>query len=357
MALWVGSAPTATAQSKKSSLPTVKVPKKKKKVKRVKQNRKDKKVRDKSSTPRTKKSGFGGGQSYQSPRSKSTDWNNRDRYRRPRSKSISRKARDNYKQPRSKKNSGKVDDLYRRPPTLSPSGTVRDRYNPPRTRSHSEKVRDGYKLPETISPSGKVRATRGLEQPPIEEGQEKAHLPFIDRIFTNNRFLKKKEKALEKSSAQTTNYQGRQKSKTLNAKTRHYEKTDREQAKVVNGYRTYTRWQKKKIEKNYSRYVHQNGGYLRVPTPKAKSRYFEKLAHKVHEYNGTIKRRKPGKDMHPSVDYLTAKQKNTYEKKEKYRKRRLWLSHIFKSKDQPKHLKEKTRKPRYDKKEAEIWYY
>ncbi|MGB3585338.1 MAG: hypothetical protein WBA23_02305, partial [Tunicatimonas sp.] len=59
----------------------------------------------------------------------------------------------------------------------------------------------------------------------------------------------------------------------------------------------------------------------------------------------------------PSVDYLMARKKSSYHKKENYRKRRIWLSQIFKSKDQPKHLKENTRKPRYDKKEAEIWNY
>lgn len=98
-------------------------------------------------------------------------------------------------------------------------------------------------------------------------------------------------------------------------------------------------------------------GKLKLPTLKARTRHFEKLSAKVHQYDGDIRYRKPGKDMHPSVFYLKSKTKNSYEQKEKYRRWRLVLMHIFDKQEHPKHLKEKKRKPRYDKDESEIWYY
>ena len=98
-------------------------------------------------------------------------------------------------------------------------------------------------------------------------------------------------------------------------------------------------------------------GTLKLPTLKARTRHFEKLSAKVHQYDGDIRYRKPGKDMHPSVYYLKSKNLNSYEQKEKYRRWRLVITHIFDKKDQPQHLKEKKRKPRYDKDESEIWYY
>ncbi|MEO0332144.1 MAG: hypothetical protein AAF223_10725, partial [Bacteroidota bacterium] len=210
--------------------------------------------------------------------------------------------------------------------------------------------------PKTISASGKVKVTNRREAPPLEEGQHAPWLPLGNRIFSNQRLLKKKEKALREASAQTAGYQGTHKRGIFYSKERQYKQADRRQMRVGE-YRAKSKFQQRKVEENYSKYVHQHRGFWRGTTAKAKSRYFEKLSRRVHQYNGDIKRPRRGKDMHPSVDYLTARQKNTHKKKEKYRRRRIWLSHIFKSKDQPKHLKENTRKPRYDKKEAEIWNY
>ena len=96
---------------------------------------------------------------------------------------------------------------------------------------------------------------------------------------------------------------------------------------------------------------------LKVPKPHTQTRNFEKLSAKVHQYEGDIRIRKPEKDMHPSVYYLKSKTKNSYKEKEKYRRWRLFITHIFDKSAQPKHTQEKPRKPRYDKDESEIWYY
>ncbi|WKN42888.1 hypothetical protein [Tunicatimonas pelagia] len=371
MVLGLGSASISQAQSGKSTLPTVKHRKKKKEVKVPKARRTSKRMKDKSRPNRTTKRKERARDTYQRPQTKSGSKPVFDRYQRPKTKNASGRVTDSYRRPKTKSSSGvvrdryqrpktasgfkKVRDNYQRPPSLSPSGVVKDRYRVPESISGSKKVKDQYERPVTISPSGKVKVTEGRDSPPLEEGQKAPWLPLGNRIFTNQRLLKKKEKALEKASAQTSSYQGKQKRGVF------YRKKQQRSSSEVSSYtgkqRRLPKYIQERVEKNYSKYVHQHRGYWRGPTAQAKSRYFKKLARKVHQYNGDIKRPRRGKDMHPSVDYLTARQKNSYQKKEKYRKRRIWLSQIFKSKDQPKHLKENTRKPRYDKKEAEIWNY
>jgi len=372
LVLGLGSASISLAQSGKSTLPTIKHRKKKKEVKVPKARRKSRQMKDKFKPSRTTKSKRRTRDTYQRPKTKTSSGRVNKTYRRPKTITPSGKATDSYRRPKTKTSSGvvrdryqrpktaskskKVRNNYQRPPSLSPSGVVKDRYRVPESASGFKKVKDQYKRPVTISPSGKVKVTEGRDSPSLEEGQSTPWLPLGNRIFTNQRLLKKKEKALEKSSAQTSNYQGKKKQGIFYSKERQYKRAERKQMEVGE-YRAPHKFQQKKVAENYSKYVHQHQGYWRAPTARAKSRYFKKLAREVHQYNGDIKRPRRGKDMHPSVDYLVARKRNSYHKKEKYRKRRLWLSNIFKSKDQPKHLKENTRKPRYDKKEAEIWNY
>ena len=66
---------------------------------------------------------------------------------------------------------------------------------------------------------------------------------------------------------------------------------------------------------------------------------------------------KPTKEkwMHPSVGYKVGRYKRTVEAKERTRKRKLWLSRIKKNDDQPKYLKMKEKKAKYDPKEIKIW--
>lgn len=66
---------------------------------------------------------------------------------------------------------------------------------------------------------------------------------------------------------------------------------------------------------------------------------------------------KPNKEkwMHPSAGYKVGRYKRTVEAKERTRKRRLWLSRIKKNDDQPKYLKMKSKKAKYDPKEIKIW--
>jgi hypothetical protein len=108
-------------------------------------------------------------------------------------------------------------------------------------------------------------------------------------------------------------------------------------------------------------------GFLRQPTysknPHAakdalKGIAASKSAKQGAAYQGDLKLRKydAGK-KHPSY-YLSKKELNAKEEKEKTFKFRLWWAKLTnKTDEQPQHLKDNTRKPGYDKKEKGLWYY
>ena len=64
------------------------------------------------------------------------------------------------------------------------------------------------------------------------------------------------------------------------------------------------------------------------------------------------------KQMHPSYSYTkSGGSKNAAEEKEKTLKFRLWWSNLFKSNGNlPGSIKQKDKKPRYDKRESDLWY-
>lgn len=116
----------------------------------------------------------------------------------------------------------------------------------------------------------------------------------------------------------------------------------------------------KKIEKGFeskSKEMHQYAGKVKVPSLSSKTKYFKKFSKNAHQYGGDIRIKKSKyKDLHPSVSYLEGKKKNSYEKKEKLRKRKISWFKFWKNSDQPKSVKEKPVRPKYDSRENEIWY-
>lgn len=116
----------------------------------------------------------------------------------------------------------------------------------------------------------------------------------------------------------------------------------------------------KRIRKEFeedSKERHQYTGKIKIPSPSTKTKHFKKLSKNVHQYGGDIRiKRSRHKDLHPSVSYLEGKKKNSHEQKEKLRKRKVFWFKFWRNGDQPKVVKEKPEKPKYDSRESEIWY-
>lgn len=97
------------------------------------------------------------------------------------------------------------------------------------------------------------------------------------------------------------------------------------------------------------------GGNIKVPSRASQKRQYEKLSKKVHQFEGNIRLRYGKKDMHPSVADQKAKRYKP-EQQAKLRRLHQWWNGLWKKNaDQPQHVKEKKRKPRYDRDEGEIW--
>ena len=371
----------------KNSTPTLKIRRQKKKVKKVNPNRRARSVKDKHRTAPSRSTNFSHKDQYSPPASKKNSGKVKDQYRRPPSLNQSRQVKDDYQSPRSTRKSRRVKDNYQSPRSVRQSEKVKDSYQSPRSIRQSGNVKDTYKPPATISPSEKVRVTdaRSLTEPDAEEGKKKSHLPFLDQLFNrHNRYFRQKERYLKNLSLQLNGYQGdvvirknqiapggshRDKSVgdfkgTVTIPSRvvqrkSYEKVSSEHEQYTGHVRVLRPYQQKKVNQNNAHYIGGHQGWMRAPTQKAQTRYHKKLASQIHQHSGSIrvKKRKPGENMHPSVHHLARVGKSSYEQKERHRKRRIWITHIFKSKEQPQHLKAKTRKPRYDSKETDIWYY
>lgn len=97
------------------------------------------------------------------------------------------------------------------------------------------------------------------------------------------------------------------------------------------------------------------GGNIKVPSRASQKRQYEQLSKKVHQFEGNIRLRYNKKNMHPSVADQKAKRYNQ-EQQARLRKLHHWWSGLWKKNaDQPQHVKEKKRRPRYDRDEGEIW--
>jgi hypothetical protein len=110
------------------------------------------------------------------------------------------------------------------------------------------------------------------------------------------------------------------------------------------------------LAKKYSSYEATNfQGHLRAMSKRQRSRFYEKQSRKVHQYEGNIRLRFNNKEnMHPSHVARRAKRMKSAEQVDRYRSFSRWWNRLW-SKGQPKAVKDKPAKPRYDKKENEIW--
>lgn len=298
------------------------------------------------------------------------------------------------------KNPNQIKNSYRGPKTSPNSTPSKDHYKRPESIRKAEKSRDQYHRPPTKTVNYENTPQQNQNNPPpYEEGKPKSESSLLKRIFrkktafTYEGNIKRSKQDIE---TEGTDHQGNIKHSKIDydqlARDQHLyqgkirrapqKRVDRQfqyKAEYMNFYsggkRVPTPHKKKKLDQRFSSDLQSSGMFkvkkqndkaeaytsyhaqIKLPTLKARTKNYKKLSEKVHQYDGDIRYRKPGKDMHPSVFYLKSKTKNSYEQKEKYRRWRLVISHIFKQSDQPKRVKEKDRKPRYDKDESEIWYY
>lgn len=83
---------------------------------------------------------------------------------------------------------------------------------------------------------------------------------------------------------------------------------------------------------------------------------------KINSYQGNIRMQKfqlfeKNRELHPDAKFVRTNKNNVKEERDAVTNFRLWWARLFKKQEtQPGHLKEKGKKPRYDKGEQGMWY-
>lgn len=95
-------------------------------------------------------------------------------------------------------------------------------------------------------------------------------------------------------------------------------------------------------------------GNLKARSRRAKARYYEKQAEKVHQFEGNIRIKTSQRNMHPSAAARKNVGMRSRKQAEQRRQLHRWWNKLW-DRGQPEVVKEKAPKPRYDKGENEIW--
>lgn len=98
-------------------------------------------------------------------------------------------------------------------------------------------------------------------------------------------------------------------------------------------------------------------GDFKASTKFSKNRFYRQKSREQQLFAGNYKvRRTKGKDLHPSATYSGGRLKDPNKRDDFSRQWKLLVAKTQKNADQPKHLKIKNKKPKYDPKEKDLWY-
>ena len=115
----------------------------------------------------------------------------------------------------------------------------------------------------------------------------------------------------------------------------------------------------------YARGVKRDWDYIKNPSSAREAQRVRepgKAFARSTDYQGNIKMKKfelfnKKRELHPDAKFVKLNKNNVPEEKDMLTNFKLWWARLFKkSETQPDHLKEKERKPRYDKGESGLWY-
>jgi hypothetical protein len=123
---------------------------------------------------------------------------------------------------------------------------------------------------------------------------------------------------------------------------------------VVRPNRTFAKGNKyqgrTRLTKNYRHNPKSSKDALKVIAP-------GKAYAKISNYQGNLKMSKPHRsNLHPDAKFAHGRINNVKQERTILTNAKLWWSRLFKKSDtQPTAVKEKVRRPRYDKNERELW--
>lgn len=132
---------------------------------------------------------------------------------------------------------------------------------------------------------------------------------------------------------------------------------DRQMSKFEGRGLVVSAYKKQKDARRKSSQISRFEGRGLVVSAYKKQKDARKKSHEISQYRGDLIVKKQPKGAHPSAAWRGGKVKNTYQQKEKYRKRMMKRIGRNRNDLQPIYLRKKNRdeKPTYDSRESEIW--
>jgi len=110
-------------------------------------------------------------------------------------------------------------------------------------------------------------------------------------------------------------------------------------------------------DKGYALMYNEYRGFIKVRTEGREKHHSEKEAERLAEYTGGFKIRKGKGDNHPSIAYISGKKINSRKLRKEWRELNIILVRVSGNKEVAKGVKNGPDKPKYDKKERDIWNY
>lgn len=110
-------------------------------------------------------------------------------------------------------------------------------------------------------------------------------------------------------------------------------------------------------DKGFALMYSEYKGFVKVPTQKAEKRLGENQAERYAGYIGDFKIKKGKGDLHPSVAFISGSKINSRKLRNEWRELNIVWVRINGNKEVAKGVKNEPDKPKYDKREREIWAY
>lgn len=110
-------------------------------------------------------------------------------------------------------------------------------------------------------------------------------------------------------------------------------------------------------DKGYALMYSEYQGFLKVPTEKRADRLAENKAGDYADYTGGFKIKRRKGEMHPSIAYISGKKINSRKLRKEWRELNIIFVRLEGNKEIAKGVKNGPDKPKYDRKERDIWNY
>jgi hypothetical protein len=207
---------------------------------------------------------------------------------------------------------------------------------------------------ETSTSTGDIPANFLAKREQLRQDKNREASTYTGTIPTN--YLAERDKMRRQKDKEIATSTGDIPANYLTKRDQLRREKDKEMAKYTGNIPVNFLAKRDKMRRQKERDIANNKGDMLVRTIQKKQKAIRKKDKKMANYQGDIVVRRKRDGMHPSSVWKGGRMKNSYQAKEKYRKRILKKYGKNNNLEVPNYQKQKVKKPKVDMKESEIWY-